>query len=315
MSYHVPRRNRIIKEHPEIKELNKPSSKLAVGTVALVASFLGVALCAPAVYAYSGWLWFALAYVVGGTMSAALTLAMHELAHRHAFVSDTANRLLGHLCDFGFLFPASATFRKFHMDHHAYMGTDKDVDLPTEWEQHTFKGPAGKTLWLFLQPLFYAFRPLALKPLPLGRWEAASIISAVAGNAVLYYISGSLQPNLFIYASDYLGMSLHPCAAHFIAEHYAFPGNPFEAETHSYYGILNMLTWNVGYHTEHHDFPNVPFDQLPKLRKIAYEKDDTVSVLKSWVGCQLNFIFNPACALDLRVRYDGADIKKQRKTN
>jgi len=42
--------------------------------------------------------------------------------------------------------------------------------------------------------------------------------------------------------------------------------------TFSYYGGLNFLTLNVGFHVEHHDFGNISWTKLPELRRIAGEK-------------------------------------------
>ena len=47
----------------------------------------------------------------------------------------------------------------------------------------------------------------------------------------------------YLLISSVMAGSLHPCAAHFIAEHYLFEG--LDQETWSYYGPLNILAYNV----------------------------------------------------------------------
>lgn len=61
-------------------------------------------------------------------------------------------------------------------------------------------------------------------------------------------------------------------------------------ETTSYYGPLNLLCYNVGYHNEHHDFPSIPWTRLPKLREIAKEFYDPLPVHSSWCKVTWKFI-------------------------
>jgi sphingolipid delta-4 desaturase len=56
--------------------------------------------------------------------------------------------------------------------------------------------------------------------------------------------------------------------------------------------IFIRLAFNVGYHNEHHDFPNIPWTLLPKLRKIAPEYYN-MPECKSWTWTIIDFIRTP----------------------
>ena len=74
--------------------------------------------------------------------------------------------------------------------------------------------------------------------------------------------------------------ALHPVGARWIQEHYAVWPNQ---GTFDYYGPLNTVALNIGYHNEHHDFPEIPWRRLPKLREIAPEYYEPLGCHRSWV--------------------------------
>ena len=71
-------------------------------------------------------------------------------------------------------------------------------------------------------------------------------------------------------------------------------------ETYSYWPS-NWLTWNVGYHNEHHDFCNIPVS-LPALKKLAPEFYDNLAVCDSWVGVIWDYITRDDLAVQPRKR-------------
>lgn len=48
------------------------------------------------------------------------------------------------------------------------MGENSDVDIPSTLEAKIFRGKLGKLFWVTFCGIFYAFRPLALQPMPIN---------------------------------------------------------------------------------------------------------------------------------------------------
>lgn len=233
------------------------------------------------------WAVVVVAYTIGGTINHSMTLAMHEISHNLAFRKVAYNRILGIIANLPFGVPAFASFKRYHMEHHKYQGeTGVDTDVPTEMEGRFFVTPLRKLLWCFLQPLFYALRPMTIVPKQPGMKEAINITCQVCFDVAIVYFFGA-KSLIYLIIGTLLGMGFHPMAGHFIAEHYTFVRSQ---ETYSYYGPLNWLSFNVGYHNEHHDFPNIPGSRLPEVRKMAPEFYDPLPYHSGWMKVILDYI-------------------------
>ena len=99
----------------------------------------------------------------------------------------------------------------------------------------------------------YALRPLFFKPKALEFWDLCNAAVCVLSDLIIYYTCG-WKALVYLFWGTMMTGGLHPLAGHFISEHYTFIKGQ---ETYSYYGPLNFLVYNVGYHNEHHDFPKV----------------------------------------------------------
>ncbi|XP_072885465.1 sphingolipid delta(4)-desaturase/C4-monooxygenase DES2-like isoform X1 [Hemitrygon akajei] len=284
---HTNRRKEILAKHPEIKSLMGPDPHLK--WIVTVMVLFQIASCYLVRDLPWKWLLF-WAYVLGGSVNHSLTLAIHDISHNVAFGNKDAkwNRWFAIFANLPIGMPYSASFKKYHIDHHRYLGGEGlDVDVPTDFEACFFRTPARKVLWLIVQPLLYILRPLYVNPKPVTQMEVVNAIIQLSYDLVIYQIWG-LKPVFYMLASSMLGMGLHPISGHFIAEHYMFLKG---YETYSYYGPLNWITFNVGYHMEHHDFPSIPGSKLPQVKKMAPEFYENLPQHNSWLRVLWDFIF------------------------
>eukprot|EP00123_Amoebidium_parasiticum_P001603 comp12732_c0_seq1/m.7847 comp12732_c0_seq1/g.7847 ORF comp12732_c0_seq1/g.7847 comp12732_c0_seq1/m.7847 type:complete len:338 (-) comp12732_c0_seq1:528-1541(-) len=304
---HASRRKEILAKYPQIRDLYGPDIRLLPCVVGLVLLQWWLASMAPQ---WPSWVFWFVAYSLGGTITHALSLANHELSHCLCFNTTLPNEMLGLFANLGQGLPSSITFKKYHLVHHIYQGHEgMDTDLPTEWEGAVFNTTLRKVLWCFLQPVFYAIRPLVVAPKPLRPMEFLNLLTVVAFNCFMAQRYGGWSV-VYLCASTLLGMGLHPVAGHFIAEHYEFVRGQ---ETYSYYGPLNWVCFNVGYHNEHHDFPKVSGFRLPEVKAIAPEYYDHrwkssegkgLVIHDSWVKVIYMYITDPSISPFTRVKRD-----------
>jgi len=283
---HATRRKEILSKYPQVKELYGYEWTTKYIVTAWVLSQWGVSY----LVRDSSWsVLVLLAYFYGGFSSHALVLAMHEISHNLAFAKPLYNRYLGIFANMATCFPHFSMFQRYHMEHHQYQGVSGiDVDVPTEWEGHFFHNTLRKLLWVFFQPFFYIFRPLIIKPKSPGFADIMNWVIVVGFDIFWFYLFGG-KAVAYLMLSTYLGSGLHPAAGHFIAEHYVFIKGQ---ETYSYYGPLNYICFNVGYHNEHHDFPRIPGRRLPELKKMCPEYYD-LPCYSSWTKVMYDYITDP----------------------
>jgi sphingolipid delta-4 desaturase len=102
---------------------------------------------------------------------------------------------------------------------------------------------------------------------------------------------------MYLVLSSAFSVGLHPLGARWIQEHYIIkPGQ----ETYSYYGPYNWVSYNVGYHNEHHDLMVVPWSRLPKLREMAPEFYNNLYYHTSYTSLLLRFLFDRSLTLHSR---------------
>jgi len=254
---HALRRKEILRHHPEIAELFGHDRRTVIPMLLAVFGQLAIAaLVAQCAILGHLWVWLPLTFVVvhiaGAVLSHHSSMFIHEASHNLIAPTARENKFWALLANTTLLIPAAMTFRKYHPRHHAHLGTlGVDADLPCRLEATRFpRNAAMKGFWLGAGVFFWMIRGYSRRTPP-SRDEVINVAVTLVVNVALFMWLGPIG-FLYLLASTVVGHSYHPVAAHFIHEHFVFAEGQ---ETNSYYGALNAVCFNVGYHVEHHDFP------------------------------------------------------------
>src|SRR5947209_10960834 len=298
---HIERRREILKAHPEIRGLIGRDRTTAWITICVVAG----QICLAALFGELGigYWWLALigAYAIGVFANHAMFVVIHDAIHNLVFKDSRLNKLTAILADLPNGFPIAMGFRAYHIKHHSHLSSyDYDPDVPSDWEARLVGNRwYMKAAWLFCFAAFQWLRISRLKgtvPSIFSRWSIINIGAVIACDLLLLVLFG---PNALLYllASFWFSVGLHPLGARWIQEHYALaPGQG----TFDYYGPLNRIQLNIGYHNEHHDFPDIPWSRLPELKGMAPEYYDGLHAHYSWTKLFFQFLFNPRYSLHTR---------------
>jgi sphingolipid delta-4 desaturase len=300
---HLERMKKILTAHPDVKKLygNNPNSAFWVFGLVLAQIAVAIGLAHS-----SWWLLFIAAYTFGAFANHALWVLIHECTHNLVFKTRAANSLLQIFANLPIVFPSAMSFRTYHLQHHLHQGDfDKDADLPRPFEARWIGNSfIGKSVWMFFFFASQLVRVPFLKGIKLfNAWTLLNTVVEFSFLGALTYLLG-WKALAFLGLSSVFSIGLHPMGARWIQEHYVVQPNQ---ETYSYYGQLNRLAFNVGYHNEHHDFMRVSWRNLPKLRALAPEFYDILYFHTSWPALLWRFLTDRNLSLYSRVIRPGAD--------
>jgi sphingolipid delta-4 desaturase len=302
---HATRGRQMLLAHPELRTLAGHNRASAVWTLALVLTQCGLAL----VLGHRSWMvWLPCAYVIGATIDHGLWALIHDCAHNLVFRSRTANRLIAMVANVPLVVPGAISFCKYHLLHHRHLGDlELDAGIPGPTESRVIgRSGVAKAIWVAGTILVQGvIRPRRLTRVKLlDGWTVVNIVSQIGCMALLAGWAGA-APFKYLITSTVFAIGLHPLGARWIQEHFALvPGQ----ETYSYYGALNNVSFNVGYHNEHHDLVTIPWSRLPEIRRIAPEFYEELHAYTSWTALLIRFVRDRDISLfDYIVRRPQAD--------
>ncbi|MBP0016528.1 MAG: fatty acid desaturase [Cyanobacteria bacterium SBLK] len=294
---HIQRQREILAAHPEIRQYfcNTPLSIVPIALLVIAQwSIASIVSNMP---------WWAIglsALLCGQFIRHALFVFVHEAAHRRILKSKSGNRMVLFLIEIGALsFGETLKYVSAHApSHHNHLNDYyRDFGWLDRCQVDNF---LAKPLWR----CFEAFLHL----LPGGPLLGSFLMNRLGGQDTRRYIEQHPFSIAFQYFLMATSLSLYVLAWQFLgwgAALYLFWsisifsgywGITAQGETiaehnvcsnggtFSTYGWINLFLFNVGYHDEHHTFPQVSWMYLPKVHALASKSFQESDGGKSYFG-------------------------------
>jgi len=289
VTWHLHRHREIMREHAGIRDLFGPDPTSAAWTVALVVVQLVLGIW---VGRRPLWVLLVLSVTVGAVIAHALGVLIHEASHNLVFRRTWRNKALAILANVAHGAPAAIEFRHQHLLHHKYLGEagdpqGRDTQAPTRKEVDVVGHSGMRKLVSFtLGRFFYKARPA--NAVPRDGWLYANIAVCLLIDSLLVATTG-FRPLAYLLLSALVAFGPHVLGARRVAEHLTIRrGQP----TNSYYGPLNRVSFDVGFHVEHHDFPAVPWRRIRLVRAMAAERYEGLAIVPSWSRLMTAYFFD-----------------------
>ncbi len=230
---------------------------------------------------------YILVYIVISTRLYALYSLIHEASHHFILKNRLANDVISQMF-LGFpLFMSLKKLRAIHFAHHKYVYTEKDPEMELR-AYSEFSFPKSKLEWIKI----LLFDLLGINFL---KYKIIKLISCIKkGNPITFFTDDILGLALF-FISLFVGIYFNiiweiilcwwlPYATLYqLINRLRLSTEHFNIDEHkliktrtvipTIFQKLTIIPHNLGYHTEHHLYPGIPFYNLPQLHEKLKEDD------------------------------------------
>lgn len=239
-------------------------------------NWIEIALIFYAIFYFNYWVVDVIGIVLLGTRQHALALLAHEAIHGNISKNRFINNFWGSLFSSLPIFQSLSFFKKFHLDHHAFMLTEKDPEVhirrssPKRWGIPLTKNYRFKIFMRDICGLGY-FDTRHAYPFVLPSITLVDVFLPIAYWLVIIFVSINLHlgwiPLYWVIAhlTSYWAMFRQRALTEHVGSD---PTQKIIANPVQRFFYLPHNTW---FHYEHHLNPKVPCWNLPKMRTLLKE--------------------------------------------